>query len=56
MAGKSVILTRAVRIKNKRRKAGDKVQVDADTLAELEALNAIEAASKGDSDDEKEGK
>ncbi len=55
MAGKTVTLTRNTRIKNKLRKAGDKVQVDAELLAELEAAGAIKvaAAEDGEKDSKK---
>lgn len=43
MAGKNVILTKNARIKGELRKAGEKVQVDAVTFADLEAAEAIEA-------------
>ena len=41
MAGKTVELIRTARIKNERRKAGEKVQVDAKTPADLKAAGAV---------------
>lgn len=41
MAGKTVELIRVARINNKRRNVGEKVQVDAKTLADLQAAGAV---------------
>lgn len=54
MAGKNVILSKNARIKGKLRTAGEKVQVDAETFAELEALDAIEAGEAKVDDDNKD--
>lgn len=59
MAGKNVTLKRTVRIDNKRRNPGEKLQVSAELYAELEAADAIELEAKADAkeqDDNKKGK
>lgn len=50
MAGKNIVLAKDAYIKGKLRAAGESVQVDAETLAELEAFEAVEKPADKDAD------